>query len=158
MRPGTRIGIILAVLLAVAAVLYAKNQPPSTPAASSAAPQTSEAAATVPQVPLPRLVDVGSHKCVPCKMMAPILDELRRQYAGQMEVVFIDIFEEKEQAKALDVQIIPTQIFYDASGQERFRHEGFLAKDEILNKWRELGVTLQAPTTSTTPTSPGAAE
>lgn len=41
---------------------------------------------------LPRLVDVGADACVPCKLMAPILDELRREYAGRMDVVFVDVW------------------------------------------------------------------
>jgi thioredoxin 1 len=38
--------------------------------------------------------------------------------------------------------VIPTQIFYDAAGRELFRHEGFFGKDDILAKWKELGVSL----------------
>jgi thioredoxin 1 len=36
--------------------------------------------------------------------------------------------------------MIPTQIFFDAEGRELFRHTGFLAKEDILAKWKELGV------------------
>ena len=42
------------------------------------------------------------------------------------------------------IRVIPTQIFIDASGQERFRHEGFMAKQTILDTWEELGVVLVA--------------
>jgi thioredoxin 1 len=38
--------------------------------------------------------------------------------------------------------MIPTQIFYDADGNELFRHEGFYAKEDILAKWAELGIDL----------------
>ena len=37
---------------------------------------------------------------------------------------------------------MPTQIFYDSSGKELFRHEGFYSKEDILGKWNELGVDL----------------
>ena len=46
--------------------------------------------------------------------------------------------------KAYKIKLIPTQIFFDASGKERFRHEGFFGKEDILAKWKELGVDLKA--------------
>jgi thioredoxin 1 len=39
--------------------------------------------------------------------------------------------------------VIPTQIFFDAEGKELFRHVGFFAKEDILAKWKELGVELK---------------
>jgi thioredoxin 1 len=102
------------------------------------------AAATDSTPTLPRLVDLGADKCVPCKMMAPILAELTKEYAGQFEVVFIDVWKNREEGARHGIRVIPTQIFYDASGKERFRHEGYYSKKEILAKWRELGVNLTA--------------
>lgn len=89
---------------------------------------------------LPRLVDLGAGKCIPCKQMKPILAELKRDYADQFETVFIDVWENREEGPKYGIRIIPTQIFFDATGKERFRHEGFMAKKDILAKWRELGV------------------
>ncbi|MFA6959307.1 MAG: thioredoxin family protein [Opitutaceae bacterium] len=93
---------------------------------------------------LPRLVDLGAGKCIPCKMMAPILDELGKDYAGQLEVVFIDVWKNHAEGERYAIRVIPTQIFYDATGRERFRHEGFMPKKDILAKWAELGVELKA--------------
>lgn len=97
---------------------------------------------------VPRLVDLGAGKCVPCKQMKPVLDELKRDYADQFETVFIDVWENRDEGKKYGIRLIPTQIFYDATGQERFRHEGFMAKKDILAKWRELGVALKEPNAS----------
>ncbi len=94
---------------------------------------------------LPRLVDLGAGKCIPCKQMKPILDELKRDYADQFETVFIDVWENREEGPKYGIRIIPTQIFYTADGRERFRHEGFMAKKDILAKWRELGVEVKEP-------------
>ena len=94
---------------------------------------------------LPRLVDLGADKCIPCKMMAPILAELEKEYVGQLKVVFIDVWKKREEGARYGIQLIPTQIFFDASGKELFRHEGFYAKKDILAKWAELGVALRAP-------------
>ena len=99
-------------------------------------------AETPAQKPLPRLVDLGSGSCVPCKLMTPVLDELKTTCAGKLEVVFIDVRDNPQAGQQYGIRTIPTQIFYDAAGKELFRHEGFFAKDEILAKWKELGVQL----------------
>ncbi len=96
-------------------------------------------------VALPRLLDLGADKCIPCKMMAPILEELKQEYAGSLEVVFIDVWQDTKVGAKYGIQSIPTQIFYDASGKEVFRHEGFFSKEDILAKWKELGVDLPQP-------------
>lgn len=91
---------------------------------------------------LPRLVDLGASKCIPCKMMAPILEGLKKEYAGRLEVEFIDVWENPQMAKKYNIRIIPTQIFFDPAGDELFRHEGFFSREDILAKWKELGVEL----------------
>ena len=88
---------------------------------------------------LPRLVDVGADKCIPCKLMAPILEELKSEYAGRMNVEFIDTWKNPDEAKPYGVRIIPTQIFYGTNGKELFRRAGFISKEDILAKWQELG-------------------
>jgi len=91
---------------------------------------------------LPKLIDLGAGKCIPCKMMIPILDELEKEYAGRLKVEFIDVWENPDMAKKYKIRVIPTQIFFDASGKELFRHEGFFPKKDILSKWKELGMEL----------------
>jgi thioredoxin 1 len=91
---------------------------------------------------LPRLVDLGADKCVPCKMMAPILEELKTEYAGKFTVDFIDVWKNPEASTEYGIKLIPTQVFYAADGTELFRHEGFFGREDILAKWRELGVEL----------------
>ena len=89
---------------------------------------------------LPKLVDLGAGKCIPCKMMKPILDDLKANYADHFITDFVDVWEDPDAGKPYGVQVIPTQIFFDANGEELFRHEGFFGKEDILNKWKELGV------------------
>jgi thioredoxin 1 len=103
----------------------------------------SHAADTKPS--LPRLVDVGASKCIPCKLMKPILEDLTKNYADQFEVVFVDAWEKEAEAAKYSIQIIPTQIFYAADGKELARHEGFIAKKDILAKWKQLGVEVKTP-------------
>ena len=95
-----------------------------------------------PEKKLPKLLDLGANKCIPCKKMAPILDELKQEYAGKLEVEFIDVWKTPDVAEKYKINLIPTQIFYDATGKELFRHEGFFGKADSLAKWKELGVKL----------------
>jgi thioredoxin 1 len=118
-------------------------------AAAGTAAQTVPAAGTspaslAPNARLPRLVDLGAGKCIPCKMMKPILEDLKANYADRFTTVFIDVWENPDEGKKYGVEMIPTQIFYDAEGKERFRHVGFFGKEDILSKWKELGVDVTA--------------
>ncbi len=89
---------------------------------------------------LPRFVEVGAQSCVPCKMMQPILDELRADHAGRLQVDFADVWANPELGQKYDVQTIPTQVIYDASGREVFRHIGYWPREEIDAKLKELGI------------------
>jgi len=119
----------LVVLVAAAFALKERNKPVSESPAVPVAAQ-----------PLPKLLDLGATKCIPCKKMAPILEELKKEYAGKMEVEFIDVWQNPDAAAKYGIRLIPTQIFYDATGKELFRHEGFFGREDILGKWKELGV------------------
>ena len=146
--PRTRVGVVVMLALAVAAVLWLKPR--------SEAPDSNQALAVAPIAPvtshgLPRLVDVGADACIPCKLMAPILDGLRREYAGRMDVVFIDVWKNPGAGRRYGVYMIPTQIFYDAAGRELARHQGYISKEDILETWRKLGVKLDAAAGGVTP-------
>lgn len=74
------------------------------------------------------LVDLGAKSCLTCKTMAPFLEELKREYQGRAEVIFIDVNKQPEMAKPFGLKAIPTQIVYDRQGKEVFRHLGFMEK------------------------------
>lgn len=92
---------------------------------------------------LPRLLDLGATKCVPCKMMAPILEQLGREYKGKLRVDFIDVWKNESAGAKYKINTIPTQIFYDANGKELYRHIGYFPKEDILAKFEELGIILK---------------
>ena len=102
----------------------------------------------IPPVPTPgmvTMVDLGAHKCIPCKMMAPIIEELQKEYAGRASIIFIDVWENKDQAQRFGIKGIPTQIFYDKDGKEVTRHLGYMDKNSIVSLFGKLGVKMEAP-------------
>jgi thioredoxin 1 len=88
---------------------------------------------------LPLLLDLGSTTCVPCKAMAPILEEMSETFAGQFDVRFEDVKKDAALARTHGIRIIPTQIFFDKHGNELFRHQGFFSREEMLAAWEDLG-------------------
>ena len=126
-----RVLILVALACAIGGIVMMKRekpQPETVPAtlpAQAAVSVTNEATAAPQEArrdeALPRLVDLGAGKCIPCKMMAPILEELSKECADVFEVEFIDVWENPKAGEEYGVRMSPTQIFYDATGKELFR-------------------------------------
>lgn len=87
-------------------------------------------------------VELGSVKCIPCKMMQPIMEEIEKEFAGQVNVIFYDVWTEegKPYAEKYKIRLIPTQVFLDKNGKEYFRHEGFFPKEELVKILEMQGV------------------
>ncbi len=132
------LAVIGAVVVAAAAIVFLKQGKKAEPAGAAA--KTAVEASAPQGKALPRLVDLGAGKCIPCKAMKPILDDLMANYAGTFKTEFIDVWENESAKAQYKINLIPTQIFFDAEGKELFRHEGFLSKEDILAKWKEFGV------------------
>ena len=101
---------------------------------------TAESSQELPVKGMVNLVDVGAGSCIPCKMMAPILEELKQEYEGKAIIAYIDVRYDRESIQKYRIQGIPTQIFYDAQGREVGRHLGFMDKDSIKQFLAKLGV------------------
>jgi thioredoxin 1 len=142
MKTPAKIAVVLGIVVAAAAAVVLKNSKSPDGATPNNPGGASDSTALAAGAKLPKLLDLGATKCIPCKMMAPILEGLKKEYAGRMNVEFIDVWENENVGKEYGVEIIPTQIFYDATGKELFRHTGFFGKEDILAKWKELGVDL----------------
>jgi len=158
MKASAKLLIVGALAVAVVAAVALKNYNKNNQAGAGDSPRAavqSAAASDAPSIPatappaptpgarLPKFLDLGADKCIPCKMMAPLLEELRHEYAGRLHVEFIDVWKNPDAGQRYGIQMIPTQIFYDAEGRERARHVGFIGKEDILAKFRELGVNLE---------------
>ena len=115
-----RCGLIAAALIAVVVVIAAPDPPA--------------------EKKLPKLLDLGANKCIPCKKMAPILEGLSSEYRGKANVLFIDVWENKAAAETFRVKMIPTQIFFNSQGKEVKRHIGFMEKVEIIKELKSAGL------------------
>jgi thioredoxin 1 len=86
------------------------------------------------------MIDLGSDQCVPCKMMTPILSKLEKDYKDRAAIVVIDVYKHRDQANRFRIRAIPTQIFFDAAGEEVARHVGFMSEKAIVDQLTRMGV------------------
>jgi thioredoxin 1 len=132
---AANLGILLAVVVIVAGVAWFRSNRPVVSNAPASAPASQPAPAR-----LPRVVDLGADKCKACRDLAPILAELKKEYAGRVLVEFIDVWKDPKAGEPYQITVIPTQVFFDRQGQEVWRHVGFLPKADFIAKFAELGV------------------
>lgn len=86
------------------------------------------------------MIDLGAKAYIPCKMMTPILEKLEKEYAGRAAMVFFDVWKDRAPATRFGIRAIPTQIFFDKEGKEAYRHEGFLSEEEMVRRFKDMGV------------------
>ena len=120
--------------IAFALILAASTAHAELPSASDAAVKRALASGK------PTVIDLGARQCIPCKKMAPILESLSGEYRGKATVLFIDVREDQDAAEKFRIQMIPTQIFFNAHGKEVKRHTGFIDKGDILKELKALGL------------------
>lgn len=83
--------------------------------------------------PVPVLLDVWAPWCLPCRGMAPVLDEIASSLAGRMRVAKLDADENPEATGRLRIQGIPTLVVFE-NGREVTRMIGARGKDELLQR------------------------
>jgi thioredoxin 1 len=86
------------------------------------------------------MIDLGATACIPCKMMAPIMEKVEKDYKDKAAIVFIDVWKHKEQARRFGIRAIPTQVFFNEEGKEVYRHVGFMAEKDIVAQLKKMGV------------------
>jgi thioredoxin 1 len=95
---------------------------------------------SVPVKGMVNMIDLGAKSCVPCKMMAPIMEKVEKDYRGRAAIIFIDVWKDQRPAQRFGVRAIPTQIFFDKEGKEVYRHEGFMSEAAIVSQLKKMGV------------------
>jgi thioredoxin 1 len=121
--------VVAALVAAVVVVVASKDRGPAAPASESQG--------------LPKMLELGANKCTACKMMKSVMAELEKEYAGKLQVEFIDVWQHQDAVARYRVETIPTQILFDANGKEFFRHQGFLSKRDIVKAFNTHGVDLE---------------
>ena len=115
------LGICMLLMFAHPALLYAENK-------------------QVPVKGMVTMVDLGARSCIPCKMMAPILERMEKRYAGKAAIIFLDVWKDPAPARHFGIRAIPTQIFFDKKGKEVYRHMGFMSEEAIVAQLQAMGV------------------
>ena len=109
-------------------------------AGAASGPARAEDFSQVPVKGMVTMIDLGAKECVPCKMMAPIMEKMEKVYRDKAAIVFIDVWKNPDQVSRFGIRAIPTQIFYDASGREVSRHVGFMSEAAIVEQLTKMGV------------------
>ena len=84
--------------------------------------------------------EFGRGICTPCKAMKPILEDLARDYGDVINVVIVEVDQNKDLVRQHGIMAIPTQLIFDANGDVMTTHIGYWAKDDILVALRPLGI------------------
>jgi len=119
--------------------LFSFPQIPVFSGLTSTAAQAAEAK-EIPAKGMVTMVDLGAKKCVPCKMMAPVMEKVEKDYQGKALIHFFDVWEDREPAMRFRIRAIPTQIFFDKETKEVYRHEGFMSEADIVSQLTKMGV------------------
>jgi thioredoxin 1 len=112
-----------------------QNQPPTIPE-----PQTGTFAQEIAAYGKPVMVDFGLETCIPCKMMIPVMEELKTKYPQDLKTIFIQVQQEPAKTKEFSIRTIPTQIFFDATGKQIELHVGFISTEDILATFKKYNI------------------
>jgi thioredoxin 1 len=86
------------------------------------------------------MIEIGSVGCIPCERMKPVMEKLRTNYQGKLEVFFVDVKKDRDASRRYGVFIIPTQVFLDKNGKEFSRHVGYYPFEEIVPVLKKAGL------------------
>ena len=88
----------------------------------------------------PMVVDFGSNSCIPCRQLRPVLQKIRQDYTGKLEVLIIDVRNNQKLASEYQIQVFPTVVFFDPAGKEVFRHQGFMSEEKVKEQLAKMRV------------------
>ena len=69
--------------------------------------------------------------CIPCDLQDRIVNRVKKTYADRVAFIFLDVEKHPAEKEKYGVKILPTLVFYDASGKERDRRTGYLKEGEM---------------------------
>jgi thioredoxin 1 len=86
---------------------------------------------------LPCIIDFYADWCMPCKMVAPVLEEISEEYSGKMHVYKVNTENEQELAAAFGIQSIPSLLFVPLEGKPQMAM-GALPKDSMVSAMKDV--------------------
>lgn len=90
---------------------------------------------------LPVLIEFYTDDYPQSKTSRSILQDIQKEYAGKINIKFVDLKTNRDATKKYNIKGIPTQIIFNEKGQEEFRHlGGYVAKSEVIEVFNELGI------------------
>jgi len=128
-KPAARVVVLALVAFGASCALILRQQRNDSPTAEPAAVAGGA-----------HLVELGSTSCKSCKAMHEELAQLRTECGASIAVEEIDVWKDEAAAGRYDVNVIPTQVFLDREGREIDRHVGFLARNEIRQRFAQRGL------------------
>ncbi len=138
---------LLVLLLGVFFLHGAAGAPPAaTPPPASKEPTVAIQAASPAELTaalkagVPLIVEFGGEHCIPCVHMQPVLRDVQKLLGKRGRVVNFWIQSHPEVARQHRIMAMPTQVIFDAKGQELFRHMGFFPRPEFEKVLREKGL------------------
>ena len=142
---NTIIYLLLVCIIAFSSSDAQKKKKQKTSKQSLASVKDSVATAAKPMI---TFVELGSVKCIPCRMMQPVMRAIELKYGNQIKVIFYDVWQQEQArfAQNYKIRLIPTQVFLDAKGKELMRHEGFFPEKDIDTFLQSKGLKPKQPT------------
>lgn len=86
---------------------------------------------------MPCIIDFYADWCQPCKMVAPVLEELSEDYSGKLNIYKVDTEQEKELAGVFGIQSIPSLLFVPVDGMPQMA-QGALPKETFEKAFRDV--------------------
>ena len=113
---------------------------PAIVTATSASEEHEKFLKSLPVKGMVTMIDLGRKTCTQCKMMAPLLEKLEKEYRDNGTIVFINLLEDPEQQYVYRLKALPTQIFFNTEGKAVYRHVGFMSEKDIVAQLKKMGV------------------
>lgn len=133
------LGLALAGVLAISIGLGTALVMLSGTATATAAVPAEDAVQQALRAGRPTVAEFGANACASCREMKPVLEALRRAHGQRIAVVEVDLIAQRQMGyiQRYRIQLMPTQVFFDAQGRETGRHMGTISGAEILARLEE---------------------